>query len=93
MPGVHGGSELKPYEVTGEPTRQRNCHCTACKKANGAAYATIVFFKEDQISQLSGETKSYESCHWKNLSGDHEELLVNLRNEGHSFKEVAEIFT
>ena len=48
------------FEVTGQPIRQGNCHCTACKKATGAAYATIVFFKEDQISQLSGETKSYE---------------------------------
>ena len=49
------------FEVTGQPVRQGNCHCSTCKKATGAAYATIVFFKEDQISQLSGETKSYES--------------------------------
>ena len=48
------------FEVTGQPVRQGNCHCSTCKKATGAAYATIVFFKEDQISQLSGETKCYE---------------------------------
>ena len=32
------------FEVTGQPVRQGNCHCTVCKKATGAAYATIVFF-------------------------------------------------
>ena len=48
------------YEVTGEPTRQGNCHCKTYKKATGTVYATIVFYKEDQISQLSGETNSYQ---------------------------------
>ena len=48
------------FEVTGQPVRRGNCHYRACKKATGAAYATIVFFKKDQISQLSGETNSYQ---------------------------------
>ena len=44
------------------------------------------------IKRLSVK-KGYVSRHWKNLSEDQEELLINLRNQDHTFKEVAEIFT
>ena len=39
---------------------QGNCHCTDCKKNTGAAYATILFFKDEQVSFLSGETSSFQ---------------------------------
>ena len=34
------------YSVEGTPARQGHCHCLDCKKALGASFATIAFFKE-----------------------------------------------
>ena len=47
------------YEVSGEPVLQGNCHCIDCRKNTGAGFATILFFKEEQVVQLSGETSSF----------------------------------
>ena len=47
-------------QVTGEPVMQGNCHCNDCKKNTGAAYATILFFKDEQVRFLSGETNSFQ---------------------------------
>ena len=48
------------YEINGEPFRIANCHCDDCRKATGSAYATILFFKEDQIKILQGTPKTFE---------------------------------
>ena len=60
---VHTGKCLcgdVTLKVTGEPVVQGNCHCTDCKKNTGAAFATILFFKDEQVSFLSGETSSFQ---------------------------------
>ena len=48
------------YEVSGQPVLQGNCHCIDCRKNTGAGFATILFFKEEQIVQLSGKTSSFQ---------------------------------
>ena len=48
------------FKVTGEPVMQGNCHCSDCKKNTGAPYATILFFKDEQVSFLSGDTSSFQ---------------------------------
>ena len=48
------------YEINGEPFRTANCHCDDCRKATGSAYATILFFKEEQIKILQGTPKTFE---------------------------------
>ena len=48
------------YEVLGEPVFQGNCHCIDCRKNTGAGFATILFFKEEQVVQLSGKTSSFK---------------------------------
>ena len=61
--GKHTGKCLcgdVTLQVTGEPVMQGNCHCTDCKKNTGAAYSTILFFKDEQVSFLSGETSSFQ---------------------------------
>ena len=60
---VHTGKCLcgdVTLQVMGEPVVQGNCHCTDCKKNTGAAFATILFFKDEQVSFLSGETSSFQ---------------------------------
>ena len=48
------------YEVEGEPFRTANCHCDDCRKATGSAYATNLFFKEEQILVLQGTLKKFQ---------------------------------
>ena len=48
------------FQVTGEPAMQGNCHCSDCKRATGASYATIASFKEAQFELLSGTPKRFE---------------------------------
>jgi hypothetical protein len=48
------------YEIDGEPFRIANCHCDDCRKATGSAYATNLFFKEEQIKILQGSPKKFE---------------------------------
>ena len=55
------------YEVSGEPVLQGNCHCIDCRKNTGAGFATILFFKEQQVDQLSGKTSSFQ---YKDDSGN-----------------------
>jgi len=61
--GMHTGKclcgEVK-YEVLGEPVFQGNCHCIDCRKNTGAGFATILFFKEEQVVQLSGKTSTFK---------------------------------
>ena len=48
------------YEIEGEPFRMVNCHCDDCRKVTGSAYATNLFFQEDQITLLQGTPKRFE---------------------------------
>ena len=47
------------YSTDAEPMMTANCHCTDCRTATGAAYATMAFVKRDNV-QISGELKSFE---------------------------------
>ena len=60
---IHSGKCLCgeiTYEVSGEPVFQGNCHCIDCRKSTGAGFATILFFKEEQVILLSGKTSSFQ---------------------------------
>ena len=48
------------YEVTGEPVRVAHCHCDACRRATGSAFATNVFIEEDKLNVLQGSTSTYQ---------------------------------
>ena len=51
------------WEFTGEPTQAVNCHCTMCRKAHGAPYATYWFLNTDQFSWTCDQAtlKTYTS--------------------------------
>ena len=51
------------YEVRGSVGRVNHCHCTMCRKAHGAAFATYGRVKMDEFVLLSGEDDvgSYQS--------------------------------
>ncbi|GIT08946.1 MAG: hypothetical protein CM1200mP30_25760 [Pseudomonadota bacterium] len=46
-------------QVTGEPVIRETVTVLTAKKNTGAAYATIFFFKDEQVSFLSGKTSSF----------------------------------
>jgi hypothetical protein len=48
------------YEIEGEPFRIANCHCDDCRKATGSAYATNLFFKDEQVKLLQGSLKNFK---------------------------------
>ena len=48
------------YEVSGEPVRIVNCHCDDCRRVTGAAFATNVFFKAEEITIIQGTPKMYQ---------------------------------
>ena len=48
------------YEIEGDPFRIANCHCDDCRKATGSAYATNLFYQEDQITLLHGSPKRFD---------------------------------
>jgi len=48
------------FEINGDPFRIANCHCDDCRKATGSAFATNLFFKEDQIKVLQGATTIFQ---------------------------------
>ena len=49
---ITGGCQCRAtrFEIAGEPKFVCNCHCTACRKATGAAFSTWVGFRNDQVS-------------------------------------------
>jgi hypothetical protein len=47
-------------ELEGQPLWVANCHCKDCRKATGAAFATYVGCKTDQI-ELTGHISEYRS--------------------------------
>ena len=48
------------YSVEGTPARQGHCHCLDCKKALGASFATIAFFKKEQFTLHSGSPQAFQ---------------------------------
>ncbi len=48
------------YEVSGEPLRMVSCHCDNCRKATGAAFATNIFVKADDLSITQGTPSTYQ---------------------------------
>ena len=48
------------YSVEETPARQGHCHCLDCKKALGASFATIAFFKEEQFNVDKSEQHEQE---------------------------------
>ncbi|MBT5266829.1 MAG: GFA family protein [Rhodospirillaceae bacterium] len=46
------------YETDAEPAVVANCHCTDCRAATGAAYATLMFVPRDKVT-IRGETKTF----------------------------------
>lgn len=43
------------FEVTGEPVWSVHCHCTRCRKARGAAFASNLVTRADGVQVLRGE--------------------------------------
>ena len=48
------------YEVAGDLVRIVNCHCDDCRKVTGAAFATNIFVKFDDLNVTQGETAKFE---------------------------------
>lgn len=56
--GATGGSCLCGairFEYEGEPARMMNCHCSRCRRAMSAAYATMVMVDHHAFRWLAGE--------------------------------------
>ncbi len=59
-PGAVGGSCLcgaVTYEVTGPMSGIKNCHCSRCRKASGAAHDSILTLANEDFRWLSGEDR------------------------------------
>jgi len=48
------------YKVSGDIVRVVNCHCDDCRHNTGAAFATNVFVKEDDLEITQGTPKLFE---------------------------------
>ena len=46
------------FTFDGDITRTANCHCSDCRAATGAAYATLIFVPEDGVS-ITGTLHEY----------------------------------
>ena len=47
------------YEITGEPVRAAHCHCDECRRATGSSFATVAFFKEEDVKVIQGTPKQF----------------------------------
>ncbi len=57
-PGATGGSCLcgaVAFEYDGKPERMVNCHCSRCRRAMSAAYATMIMVRVGAFRWLAGE--------------------------------------
>ncbi len=48
------------FTLNGKPLMQGNCHCNDCRKATGASFATILFFKIENLNLESGEPVQFQ---------------------------------
>ena len=55
------------YEVELLPEKTFNCHCSFCRKAHGAAFATLTLAKGDTLTIKRGNARLKE--HENNLGG------------------------
>lgn len=47
------------YEVNGDLVFSGNCHCDDCRRLTGSAFATLAFFKAEDVAVTKGTTKSF----------------------------------
>jgi len=47
------------FSADGDIMMQGNCHCTDCRQSSGAAFATLVFMKQDEIT-VTGDLKTFD---------------------------------
>ena len=47
------------YAAEGDIAMQVNCHCTDCRQSSGAAFATLVFLKDEDV-RISGDIKAFD---------------------------------
>ena len=47
------------YNTDADAVMTANCHCTDCRAATGAAYATMAFVKRDDLT-INGTLRSYQ---------------------------------
>jgi len=47
--------------ATGDPVSTVNCHCTDCRRATGAVFATVLNFPDESV-EISGTLSSYQSA-------------------------------
>jgi len=63
MSEVHEGGCLCGgirYRVKGDPLRAYVCHCTFCQRKSGSAFATIVWFEEENVELTGDGLTTYE---------------------------------
>lgn len=48
-------------EMTGAPRFVANCHCSACRKATGAAFSTWIGFSDDKVAWPGDAPSFYAS--------------------------------
>jgi len=51
---------LVKYSCTSAPVFVAACHCSACQKATGSAFAVVVGLKKDDFQVLGDDLKIYE---------------------------------
>ena len=49
------------YRAEGPPKRVSNCHCSMCRRANGAAFATAAAFDPAKLTFTKGAPTAYAS--------------------------------
>ncbi len=49
------------FKANGQSLRSAHCNCPICRKANGAAYASFVEFKKNQVSFVGTSLKEFKS--------------------------------
>jgi hypothetical protein len=96
MAGFSGGCLCGAirYEVKSDPVRTANCHCDNCRRSSGAAFATNVFVKEDDLVVLQGAPKSFQhptdsgNTMTKQFCGDCGAPLFGWGSGGQGFRSV-----
>ncbi len=60
MSDIHGHCLCGAVRVTcpGEPLAAANCHCTECRRATGAVFATMLFYDRADV-EIEGRTNAY----------------------------------
>lgn len=48
------------YKVFGAVKKIVNCHCTLCRKMNGAAFSTYVIVLENEFQMISGNLRTHK---------------------------------